>query len=250
MGTKAKKLLLNVGVLIFWLLVWDVVAALVNIKFILPTVKDVLLTLGRLILTFKFWHSLIMSLLRIILGFTMGVAMAVVLALFASISTVSHALIAPVMTIARSTPVASFIMLLWLLVGGESIPVLIAVLMVLPVVWQSVYNGITSPPQELTEMAQAFGLSTAKRLRYITLPSTLKYALPTVVTASGLAWKAGIAAEIITYTKNSIGQEIANAKNYFEGAELLAWTLAVILLSLLLEIGIKALSNKGRRLWE
>ncbi len=250
MRTKASKLLLSFGVLVFWLLVWDVLAISVNIRFILPTVKDVLLALGKLIFTLEFWHSVLMSLVRIIVGFALGVALAVLLALFAGISSVTHALIAPIMTIARSTPVASFIMVLWLLVGGESIPVLIAILMVLPVVWQSVYNGLCSPPRELTELAQVFRLSRLKKLKYIIIPSTLKYALPAIVTASGLAWKAGIAAEIITYTKNSVGREIANAKNYFEGAEMLAWTLVVVVLSLLIEIGIKTLSRKGEKLWE
>ena len=63
----------------------------------------------------------------------------------------------------------------------------------------------------------------------------------------GLAWKAGIAAEIIAYTRNSIGKEIFDAKNFFMGPEMFAWTLAVVLLSLLFEMLIKLLLRKEEK---
>jgi ribosome biogenesis GTPase A len=56
--------------------------------------------------------------------------------------------------------------------------------------------------------------------------------------------KAGIAAEIIAYTKDSIGREISNAKNILEGELLFALTISVILISLLFEYGLKFLERK------
>ena len=103
---------------------------------------------------------------------------------------------------------------------------------------------------ELVELAEVFEIKGIKKLRYITVPSALKLALPSIVTASGLAWKSGIAAEVITYTRSSIGREIANAKNYLEGAEMFAWTLTVIALSIIIETLIKVLGKRGEKLWE
>lgn len=250
MRSKSKRLALRALSLIFWLLVWEITARLVNIRYIIPSLCDIATSLVNLAATTEFWISILMSLLRIVLGFSAGVILAIMLASLAKVSEIALAIIQPMMTVIRSTPVASFIMVLWLLVGGGSIPVLIAVLMVLPVVWQSAYDGLCSPNLELNEMADVFRFSGIKRLKYIVIPSTLKYVLPSIVNASGLAWKAGIAAEIITYTADSIGREIANAKNYLEGAQMFAWTIAVVLLSLLIESGIKALSRKVGKLWE
>lgn len=250
MQSKLKHFGLRGLSLIFWLLVWEITARLVNIRYIIPSICDIATSFLNLAATTDFWISILMSLLRILLGFFSGVILAIMLASIAKISELALAIIRPMMTVIRSTPVASFIMVLWLLVGGGSIPILIAVLMVLPVVWQSTYDGLCSPNRDLNEMADVFRFSGIKRLKYIVIPSTLKYVLPSIVNASGLAWKAGIAAEIITYTSGSIGREIANAKNYLEGAQMFAWTIAVIILSLLIEIGIKTLSGKVSKLWE
>ena len=50
-----------------------------------------------------------------------------------------------------------------------------------------------------------------------------------------MGWKAGIAAEVLTVPPLSIGKNIFEAKLYLETTELFAWTLTVILLSLVIE---------------
>jgi NitT/TauT family transport system permease protein len=73
----------------------------------------------------------------------------------------------------------------------------------------------------------------------------IKYLIPGIITSAGLAWKSGIAAEIIAYTSDSIGREIYNAKAFLESERMLAWTMVVIILSLIFEA---TLSFIGRRL--
>ena len=51
----------------------------------------------------------------------------------------------------------------------------------------------------------------------------------------GLAWKSGVAAEVICPPKLAIGTEISQARTALETPELFAWTLVIIALSLLLE---------------
>jgi NitT/TauT family transport system permease protein len=65
-----------------------------------------------------------------------------------------------------------------------------------------------------------------------------------------MAWKAGIAAEVIAPTEKAIGTEIYFAKAYFETADLFAWTLTVIILSILIEklliLGLSKLAGRLR----
>ena len=61
----------------------------------------------------------------------------------------------------------------------------------------------------------------------------------------GLGWKAGIAAEVLTVPKISIGKMISEAKLYLMTEELFAWTLTVVILSLVLQKGMLHLL-KGR----
>ena len=249
MSSKAKRILFQAIAIAFWILVWEIAALIIDVRFIFPTVGDIAVSLATGALSGDFWLSVTLSLLRIILGFIIGVALGVIFAVF-SLARPVYYLIQPLITVIRCTPVASFIMILWLLVSNPYIPTVIAVLMVFPVIWQSAYDSIVNPDKDLREVADIFEFSKAKHFVYLTLPTMIKATLPTIITASGLAWKAGIAAEIITYTKYSIGIEIAEAKNFLEGADMFAWTVVVLLLSLAVENVIKYFSGKAGRIWE
>jgi NitT/TauT family transport system permease protein len=50
-----------------------------------------------------------------------------------------------------------------------------------------------------------------------------------------MAWKAGIAAEVLLEPVISIGRMIADAKSYIETADLFAWTVVVVVLSVIIE---------------
>ena len=55
------------------------------------------------------------------------------------------------------------------------------------------------------------------------------------VSCGGLAWKAGVSAEVLANARNSIGGRIYGAKIYLDTADLFAWTAVVIVLSVVLE---------------
>ena len=162
---------------------------------------------------------------------------------------IAAAIVSPVMTVIRATPVASFIMVLWVLIQGNenAVPSAVAFLMVMPLLWESIVQGLGARDKNLSEVLDVFGAPPARRFLLLTLPTLTDHALPALVNAVGLAWKAGIAAEIIAYTKNSIGRQIKDAKDSLEAAEMFAWTLCVIAVSLLLEALIGAVAGRYRK---
>ena len=246
---KLKSALIKAAVILFWLTVWELVAIIVGKRFILPAPTEVILYLAGAVFTADFWLNIVFTLLRILAGFALGTMLGILLALLCSYAPLYH-LVRPIITVTRCTPVASFIMIMWLLLKDPYIPSTIALLMVLPVIFESAYSAVASPTRDLTEIADVFEFSRKKRLIYLTLPTVVKATLPSIITASGLAWKAGVAAEIITYTENSIGQSISIAKSYLQSAELFAWTAVVVALSLIFEAIIKHFSGKAAKLWE
>ena len=48
----------------------------------------------------------------------------------------------------------------------------------------------------------------------------------------GLAWKAGVAAEVIGISGGTIGEALYMAKVHFDMAELFAWTAVIVVLSI------------------
>ena len=53
--------------------------------------------------------------------------------------------------------------------------------------------------------------------------------------ALGMSWKSGIMAEVIGTPKPSIGREMYAAKSYLQTADLFAWTVVVVILSVIFE---------------
>ena len=107
--------------------------------------------------------------------------------------------------------------------------------MVLPLVDNNLCQGIAAADPKLLEMAKVFELSGWKTFRCCYLPAILPFFLSAVSSALGLAWKSGIAAEVLGSPLTAIGTKIYESKVYLETADLFAWTLVIILLSVALE---------------
>lgn len=147
-------------------------------------------------------------------------------------------LFAPLLGAIKATPVASFTLLalVWLKTG--LVPAFMAFLMVLPIVWSNVEQGMRQTDVRLLEMARVYGFSCrSKTLKLVYVPSVAPYFLSAFTTAMGMAWKAGVAAEVISQPNNSLGRMLYQAKIYLETPELLAWTVVVVALSVALEKG-------------
>ena len=150
-------------------------------------------------------------------------------------NTVCRAIISPMMSVIKATPVASFIMVLWCFIGSSPVPIVIGALMVAPLIYHNLYDALNKKDRELEEVCLIYEVKGYRKFRYLYLPELLSFLIPSTVSGIGLCWKASIAAEIIAYTKNSIGKEIYLSKAYFEGADLFAYTITVIILSLVFE---------------
>ena len=137
--------------------------------------------------------------------------------------------------ITKTIPVASFIILALVWFSSRNLAVLISFLMVFPVIYTNVLNGIIQTDRELLEMAEVFSVAAGRRIRYIYLPQVMPYLRAGCSVALGLCWKSGIAAEVIGMPKGSIGERLQQAKVYLDTADLFAWTLVIVVVSLLFE---------------
>ena len=228
----------------FWLGVWALAAHRFGKPLLFPSPLSVLETLGKLLVTKEFYLITAKSIGSILFGTISAILCACVLALVTARIRFIRDLIHPVMAVVKATPVASFIILMLLFLGPVKVPAFITFLIVLPIVWTNLDQGFASIDAQLLEVAKMYRFSFAKRLRVLTLPSLKPYFLSACKTSIGLAWKAGVAAEIIAMPQGTIGTQIGEAKLYIMSAEMFAWTLTVVLLSLFIELGVSYLFKK------
>ncbi len=238
---KLRVFLRGVICFVFWMAVWYIFAALLNRALVLPTPLAVFQKLFSLLPTAGFWQACAGSVFRIFAGLLMGIAIGVLLASLCAANTLMDAIFAPLVSVIKATPVASIIILMLFVMAKGFVPMVAALLMVIPIVFGNVKKGIAAVPAEQNEVAMIYGFGFRKRLKYLILPSVFPYFSAACRSALGLAWKAGIAAEVICYPKHSIGANLNNAKVYLESEELYAWTIVVIVISVLIEQGIVSL---------
>lgn len=242
-----KKIATGFFVFLFWIGVWYVFALIVDNLFLLPTPYSTFNALLVLMQKEKFYKVILYTLLRVVFGVIMGVIFAVMLAFLSYKLVFVRKVFSPLVSIIKATPVVTFITLLWISMTGNTLTVFIAFLMVMPIIWQNILDGLDSVPKELSEVCDVFNFSRLKRIKILTFPILMNYFFPALVTSIGLAWKAEIATEIITYTKNSIGQNISDARYFLFTDEVFAWVAVIITLSILLEAITKGLLRRFKR---
>ncbi len=243
---KAKKIIYTVLSIVAWLLIWELGASIVNNVAFFAGVADTLKALGSLIVTLSFWKTILFSMLRIAIGFFAGVIIGILLSFICHKSEFLHRFFSIGISVIKSTPVASIIIILWVFIGGARVASAIALFMVAPIIWQNLMNGFSAIDRNLDEVAHVFELSGFKRFKLLVFPALIRYFIPAALTSVGLAWKSGIAAEIITVARNSIGYEIKSYKDMFDSDYMLAWTLVVIIISIFFEYGIRFLARRFR----
>ena len=229
MRRKAKKFAVGIGVFLFWMAVWEVASLIIAKSVILPSPPAVLRALFGLLKTKSFYIACGRSVGLIFVGLAAGTAIGVILAVL------SKAVVSPAVEVIKATPVASVIIVLLFVLSKNIVPMLAAALMVIPIIFMNVRKGLDAVPEDKLEVAKIYDFSRSKKLRLLYIPSALPYFFAGCRSALGLAWKAGIAAEVICTPASSIGTMLYSARIYLESEELFALTAVIIILSVIIE---------------
>ena len=234
MKKSAPKLNKMTAVLLL-LCLWQGAAMLLDKKILLASPFSVLLRLFTIWKEEGFLEAAAFSFFRIAGGFAaafiLGAALSVLSGKFRSV----EILLAPLMTTVKSVPVASFIIIALIWLSSSELSIFISFLMVLPVIYNNCLAGIKSIDKKMLQMADVFRLSFGKRFTFIWLPSMKQHILSACRTALGIAWKSGIAAEVIGIPSGSIGEKLYEAKAYLNTVDLFAWTVIIVALSFIFE---------------
>lgn len=246
-----RSKLLRLGSVALALLVWQLTSLAVGQRVLLVGPLDVARELAQLLPQAVFWQTVWFSFQRILAGFLLALAGGALLAALSYCLPAVELLLWPYVAVIKSTPVASMIILVLIWLNAASLSVFVTFLIVFPVVYANLLQGLQSTDRNLLEMLQVFQVGWWRRLRHVYLPQLKPYLTSACSASLGMAWKAGTAAEVIGIPRGSIGERLYEAKIYLSTAELLAWTVVIILLSVAFErLFIKGLELCYERLWK
>ena len=247
MERKAGKLL----AVIFALCLWQLAAMTIDSKILLVSPVEVAVRLTTIWQTEGFWTSIWFSFYHIAGGFFLALFLGILLAALAGRFRRIETLLWPFLVTIKTVPVASFVVICLIWLSAEKLSVFISFLIVLPVVYGNVLEGIKSEDKLMLEVGTVFRMPLLRRLLYIHLPQLKPFIMSACATALGMAWKAGVAAEIIGTPDGSIGKQLFYSKIYLDTDDLLCWTVIIVIVSVLFEklfmLGLKALYGRLER---
>ncbi len=247
----AIRLLQGLAVTLPLLLLWQLAALYVDTDFLLPPPLAVLQRCYEMLQSSATFTAVFFTLKRIGLGFLLGLGVGILLALPAALFPTVELLLRPYLFTIKSIPIASFVILIILWMGSANdLSVVISFLMVLPIVYTNLLEGLRSVNSQSLEMAAIYRLSFRRRLVYIYVPEIKPHLLSACRVSLGLCWKAGVAAEMIGIPDNSLGKLLHLSKYNMDMEETLALTLLIVAVSLACEKLFMALLRVGFRLWE
>ena len=244
-----KKLLSILFAIAFWITFWKAASLLIseNLKLFLPSPFSVISAFINLVQESQFWKAVILTLIRIFGGFVFGVTAGIIFGILTSHIRVFDIVISPAMRIIRAVPVVSFIILAYLFINVNYLPIFICFLMVMPLVWQTVHDELEGFDKNQSEMASVFGIVGFKRLIYVELTSVWNKVLSAMINGIGLAWKSGVATEVLCTPAISLGRNLYRAKGNINYDEVYAVTLTVVILSITIENIIKLCYTHNKR---
>ena len=219
----------------FWITIWQFASMYLGQEILLASPVSVIKRLTELIAMGDFWKSVVFSFVRIILGFSLALILGTVLAALSSAFFAVEVLMEPLIMGIKATPVASFIILCLIWIPSKNLSVFISFLMVLPVIYTNILEGIRQTDRKILEMAKVFQVNPGRKIRYIYVSQVLPYFLSACRLSLGMCWKAGVAAEVIGVPSGSIGEKLYNAKIYLNTPDLFAWTIVIIVISFVFE---------------
>ena len=228
---KVRKALL-IGI---WVILWQYLSLWIHNEIFLPGPLAVAESFLHMLGTKDFWLSIFHSLWRICLGFISGFLLAVVFGGFACKLRLLRDFLSPMISMMKTIPVASFIILILVWVNSKYLSIFISFLVTFPIIYISVLEGYDHVNRDLLEMTQVYQVKALVKLRYLYLSELLPFVVSSAKVAVGMCWKAGISGEIIGLPKYSIGEQLYLSKLYLDISDLFAWTFVIVLVCFLFE---------------
>lgn len=235
MLSKVKKELFFIIAVLFALLFWQILSKIVDADFIVPPISKVIERMIFILGDRTFLGIAVFSISKIFMGSMIGIILGIILGISAGRFEIFRILFEPYFLVAKSVPVASFIIILLVWLSSSRLPIFISALITFSPIYLNTLTAFRQTDKKLLEMAKVFKLGLFRKIKFIYIPSIYPMFMSALTLALGNAWKAGIAAEIIGLPDGSIGNELYKAKIYFETADMFAWTFIIIILSFLFE---------------
>lgn len=196
---------------------------------ILPPPSKVLETARTLWSEGELQTHLMVSVRRIVIGFTIGAAIGLVLGFAVGLSRIAEGLVDRTLQMLRALPHLALVPLLIAAFGiGELPKVMLVILGVIFPVYLNTVAGIRTVDPKLVQLGRSYGLGRGELIRQVIVPGAMPMILTGIRYALGVAWLTLVIAETIA-TSEGIGFLAQNGRDLLRNDRIV---LAIVLYAL------------------
>ena len=222
-------------VFVIWMVIWYLAAHFVGSELIFPGPHAAFRALVRLLGTESFYLNVLWTVIRTVLGIVISFVLGVVFAVLADRSAPLREFLRLPVNFFKSIPVMAIIIYVILVVKSDWVAVVVCFLMCFPIAYTNILNGLGALDHKFVELGRILRLSDRQMVRFIIRPSLDTQIRTALSLITAMSWKVVVASEVLAIPKYSIGYQMLNSKYYLETADLFAYMIVLIVLSLLME---------------
>jgi sulfonate transport system permease protein len=189
--------------------------------------------------------AMVVSLERVTIGFAVGGAAGMLLAISAGLSRIGENAVDPLMQMLRTLPLFGLIpvFIVWFGIGEAPKIILIAIGAAVPL-YLNTFAGVRNVDPRLGELAKVLGLTTRELVTQIVLPGAMPQILVGLRQSLGVAWLALVVAEQIN-ANAGLGFMITQATEFLRNDVIIVALLVYCILGLLTDWLVRVLERRA-----
>ncbi|SNS17069.1 NitT/TauT family transport system permease protein [Anaerovirgula multivorans] len=234
-----KEFLYTLLSIIILVICWKVLSIVVDKEILVPSPEGTLIEIIRIIQSPNFVLSVTNTLIRALSGFMIALAAGIFLGMLGGFFKPMYYLLRPLVLINKAVPTMAMILLALIWLESEKAPILVGFVVIFPVIYENVVEGIRNVDEKLVEMMKIYEIGKLDRLKDLYIPSIKSYLYGGMIAAMGLNLKIIIAAEVLSQPKISMGTSFQIEKANLNTAGVFAWSLITIVIAGVLEQTLK-----------
>ncbi|MBQ9327880.1 MAG: ABC transporter permease subunit [Solobacterium sp.] len=218
------------------LLLWQIAAMILHNDILIPYPLDTMNRVASFFVDGSFYQSVGSTLLRVLKGYLLSLLIALFMVILTERFITVKRLFSPIQLITKTIPNISYMVIALIWLGNEGAVSAVSFMILFPVFYNAFANTLDQQGRSLNEVELLYPETFWMRLRFKVLPQLVPEVLKTGKTAAGLGLKVGIMAEILGQVRSGIGRRMNYARLYLDTTSIFAWTIIIILLSLILDV--------------
>jgi NitT/TauT family transport system permease protein len=226
---------------ICFFILWKGLSVFIGKEIILPSPEATLIKIIEIALGKNFLIIVFSTIKRTLVSFFLSFLFAILFGFLASKYRIIQLIMDTVVSIIRSLPTMAIIILSLIWLGGEKSPILIGFIVVFPILYSNIIEGIKNVDSKLIEMAEMYSVNRKNMMLNIYLPSIKNYLFAGINAALGLAFKVMISAEVMAQPKYAMGTMLYIEKINLEMSGVFAWAIILVLISFIFDTILKKL---------